>query len=618
MMRWLPRLMVTVPWLSLALALLAWLRYGIDMPWYDDWRTYDGGWAGSLAPRHLFQAINYTLSPVGIALDALAQRLLDGNAVAYQFLSMLGVLGGLLLLQWRLLRAALDDARLVAVCFLCTLFMLQPGSYWGLENLAYHQALPLLFVLAALWLVLQPAAPPPHWRGPVLAALALLAGFSYISGAFGALAAGLMLALLGGLRRGTPQGARLLRDAAWFTAGAALATGAQFVFSFLVYEGSSGAVPMALPHQGAFWWYALGKVGRSLLLPAQWPLVAMGVTLAAIGLALGMAWWLLRRMARQGADSCEQRVAVVLLPLAAMALMYLGMVTAGRAGLRPADVQGPLQVFGHGFVRFHFFWLTLLWPWLAAALWLALRGRIRWPQWSGPLAALLLVAAVAMAGGFAHGKYQRERAVDRAMMLQCLHQELQKDAPIRCLGLLPPNRSDPAPDAWPAYRYASGIGASFVRQVPMWPGTPRLAGQQGLFDLVGRVGLLELQQLRPAEGGSFDVLGDDPQLFLNLIPREAAAACRMLDVVMRVQVTQPGLARLYWGDPAFVGPFNETVSQVRGLRGGSPETVAFRIASPRGFFHSLRLDPVEGRQPLRIESLRVVCVSAREPAPAGR
>ena len=94
MTRWLPRLLVALPLASLALTLLAWLRFGIDMPWYDDWRTYDGGWAGSLAPRHLFQAINYTLSPIGIALDALAQRLLDGNAIAYQFLSMLAVLGG--------------------------------------------------------------------------------------------------------------------------------------------------------------------------------------------------------------------------------------------------------------------------------------------------------------------------------------------------------------------------------------------------------------------------------------------------------------------------------------------------------------------------------------------
>ncbi|TWO67917.1 hypothetical protein FN976_25140 [Caenimonas sedimenti] len=610
MTRWLPRLCIALPAASLALALLAWLRFGIDMPWYDDWRTYDGGWAGSLAPRHLFQAINYTLSPIGIGLDALAQRLLDGNAIAYQFLSMLAVLGGLLLLQWNLLLAALGDRSKAALCFVFTLPMLQPGSYWGQENLAYHQALPLLFTGAALWLVLRGDL-LARWRGPLLAALALLAGLSYISGAFGSLAAGAALLALAAIQ---PAGQRrgLARDAAWFTAGALLATLAQFQFAFLSHQGTTAAVPLAMPWHGAFWWYALGKVARALMLPPDHAGLALGVTLAMLAVAVAAAAWLVQG-ARSGGHAPRQRVATVFLALAAMLAVYLGLVAAGRAHLRPGDVQAPLEVFRHAFPRFHFFWLTLLWPWLAAAV----LSWPRLPQRGRAVAALVFMGLAVTLGAFAHMPAQRERAEERAAALQCLRQELQKAVPVRCPGLLPPNRTEAAPDALPAYTYATRIGSSFVRTLAVEPASERAALAPALFDLQAGVGTLELHQLRRS-GTAFEALGDDPQLFLNLVPREAAARCTAMEVVMQVQALAPGTARLFWGDPAFIGPFHENASQTRTVRGGAPEMVAFRIASPRGFFHSFRLDPVEGRQPLRIERLRAVCVSAREPAPAGR
>src|SRR5215208_100720 len=91
------RLLIALPLLSLALCAIAWLRYGIDIPWFDDWRGYAAGTMNSLSPGHLFRPINDTLAPVGWVLDALAQRYLDGNSVAYQFLSMVTVLGSLLL-----------------------------------------------------------------------------------------------------------------------------------------------------------------------------------------------------------------------------------------------------------------------------------------------------------------------------------------------------------------------------------------------------------------------------------------------------------------------------------------------------------------------------------------
>ncbi len=64
-------ILTLTPLVSLALGALAWLRYGIDMPWFDDWRGYVDGNIHSLNPDYLFRAVNDTLAPVGFALDAL-------------------------------------------------------------------------------------------------------------------------------------------------------------------------------------------------------------------------------------------------------------------------------------------------------------------------------------------------------------------------------------------------------------------------------------------------------------------------------------------------------------------------------------------------------------------
>ena len=193
--RWALGACVALPLLMLAANVLAWLRWGTDLPFLDDWRAYDQQVAGSLSPQVLFQPTNNTIAPVGLALDSLAQRWLAGNPIAYQTLSMLGVLGLLLWLQWRLLRWVLGNRIALYLAFLCTVFMLQSGSYWGEQSLAYHQALPLLALLAATWLNF--AAPPPGaWRLPLVFGLGALAGLSYISGAVGALCMGAAWGLL--------------------------------------------------------------------------------------------------------------------------------------------------------------------------------------------------------------------------------------------------------------------------------------------------------------------------------------------------------------------------------------------------------------------------------------
>lgn len=65
---------MALPWLMLVANVLAWLRWGTDLPFFDDWRAYDERNALSLDPKRLFEAINNTISPIGLALDVFAQR----------------------------------------------------------------------------------------------------------------------------------------------------------------------------------------------------------------------------------------------------------------------------------------------------------------------------------------------------------------------------------------------------------------------------------------------------------------------------------------------------------------------------------------------------------------
>lgn len=45
-------LFIGLPIASLAIALVAWLRYGVDLPSYDDWRSYSRGMTMSPQPSY--------------------------------------------------------------------------------------------------------------------------------------------------------------------------------------------------------------------------------------------------------------------------------------------------------------------------------------------------------------------------------------------------------------------------------------------------------------------------------------------------------------------------------------------------------------------------------------
>lgn len=610
-MSYLRRLLVALPLLSLALGALAWLRYGLDLPWFDDWRGYAEGNIHSLKLSYLFRPINDTLSPVGFALDALAQRYLDGNSIAYQFLSMVVVLGSLLWLQWKLLNKALGNSLHVAICFFFTVLMLQPGSYWGLENLAYYQCLPLVFILGAIWIIVC-SDERKTWHSAVVFGLGLLAGFTYISGAFSAFAAGIALIGVARICYGGDGRRHVMRGAIWFTLASGFAVAVQFYFSVLKFQGTHAGIPMAFPSQAEFWFFYLGKMGRSLLLTKMMPAAALVIAALACIAAVVMAVFVVRRASAPQSNVQDKRLAAIYVSVAAVVFVYMMLVAAGRTNFRPPEMHGLMDIFTHAFTRFHFFWATLLWPWLVAAI-LVMVHRFAWSrqaavQWTGVALVLVLVVLTFEGRAYSHMRSHRIVAGSRISVAHCLLQELQKGGEVRCPWLRPPRYEDLTPDSYPAYVYAREKGASFVRYFPLLADTRRRSTIPAFYQLgTDKPRMIDIE---PLKQGFYRAMEGDPQIYLKTNQLQTLRQCTTLDIEVEMKIAVSDAVQVFF-QPVGAPDYAEENSRSQRLLKTSDnafQTVGFRLDSATGFQDTLRLDPVSKPQAIEIRDIRVYCV----------
>jgi hypothetical protein len=594
--------LIGLPVLSLLLNAIGWLTFGFDLPFFDDWRAYGTGQIDSLDPGYLFMGINDTMAPIGFALDALAQRFLAGNSVAYQLLSMLVVLGLLLLLQWKLLHAVMGNTLQAAACFVFTLLMLQPGSYWGRENMAYHQALPLVFLLSSLWLIAL-STWKNAWRLPAIFALGMASGLTYISGAFGAAAAGAGALCVVAAAHRSPARTRVAQGAAVLALAGAMTSVAQFVVgvipSFTAVRRA--AAPLALPYQLDFWLFYFGKIGRSLLLPQDHALRSLAVVLLACFCAAAIAFLLLKRL-RGVASGRLLPLSVVYGALCATLFVYLAIVAAGRTNLREPEIRSITDVFLLGFTRFHFFWATLLWPWVIAATIVLLRVEDR-PHSAG----LAYVGWIACAGGIVlmlaggaleHFAKQSTEASYRRDAVNCLMKQLQQGDGIDC-----PEFN--TPDLTPAYIYARRIGASFVRYFPLLSIDMGVNEPPPWFRLTRDSMLVKTHDITTVSQGY--VAGPDSQMVIQVGRPDEMANCVMLDVQLTLATEKDDEVQLYFR-PRDQAQFSEANSRFLPVTGGAPnKLVLFRVESERGFEDMLRIDPVAKAQPFVLPELEVRC-----------
>jgi hypothetical protein len=595
-----------MPVALVAASLAGWLRHGVDLPWSDDWRALIAGQAGSLRPDYLFTPANGTLYPVGKVLDSLAQRLLGGNAVVYQAISMIAVLGVLLLVQWRLLRRAIGDPVLTAAAFSLLFLALRPDTYWGRQNLSFHQALPVVLILVALAIV-QARRPRGAAYALAVGAVGVAAGLTYTSGAFGSLAAGLVLLLLSRYLDGPETGRRA------FVGGAALAV-AGALTSGLQLMAVDSAVRFAYPWQVDYWMYLLGKISQSLALPASQPLLslvlAVGATLVALVVGIGLFRRLVKRHDRSAQTAA---LATIYLPLAAAITTYLLIVAGARTyHLYPAGDPSPLDVFVSGYPRFHYWWVTLIWPWVAAALLVAAGGRLgrrsegatvpRRLASSALLAALLLNVAALAANAFDFSAFYVNMEGQRMANGRCLLFGMQRPPGPLCSG-----PGGERVDLGRAVAFGRWIDASFTRQLHLLPGSDAGIVLYSLAQAgVGSLETRNIDSLTATDEGYAVVAQDDPTIFIRTGDGQAMQACSTLQLVAQLRTSEALNVRSQaWFRPA-ADPRLQLARDSFPTEVGGWLEASFDVTSPTGFDDRVRFDPIVSG-PVTIGDIVVSC-----------
>lgn len=596
-----------VPVTALIAAAMLWVRYGLDLPFFDDWRHFIDGTISSVALGDLFHPFNDTIYATGKLLDALAVRFLAYNGIVYQLVTMLLCIGLLLYLQHRLLFRSLPW-RAAALGMIACVFMIQPYTYWGIQNFAYHQVLPLMAVMSGLALMLLTRVPNPVLAF-LVAVLSLLGGFAYISGAVIVTTTACVLFLLS---LGTDNtAARRLRFAGYgFAIGALCSLPAQLWVIIVVQGGNTHhhSIPWTYPWTLEFWAFLLGVVGRTVGAQSFSPNAAISLSFLATASFITIAIVCLRQVLHGKLTLAQMRIPVVYLALFCGTGAYAVLIAASRASHGATQGAPLLNWFYAGGARFHFFWLTLMLPWVVGVGFGVVRAKLpRLPE--GMMSAglsVLLVGYAMTAGVFNYASFYAMSGEWRRADMNCIQEKLLLQVPVVCGG---PGWEQ---DLTEGLRHARDLDVSFTRQFLF---RDELSGDENVTLMP--VSLLDLPRLEHIEGASADFQasdvsmasnGIDPQLHFRF---DGAATsqlenCRVMWVKGAVETTNDDVMQVFFTTPRNEG-FAEPQSAVWRYAGGNRQEFSIRIASRDGFGPKLRVDPGNSAQDFRLSNLSFAC-----------
>jgi hypothetical protein len=341
-------------------------EYQIDIPKTDDWRKLVTG--PHLLPDHLdlswlFMPSNSTVFATGRLLDYVYFAHGPGNHALYQQISLVGVLGACLLFTLQLLKRLSLPLPWHLLGILSTVYLLQARSYWGGKPaLAYHQALPVVGILAIL--VIATGARWSGGRALLLGMIAVSSGLAYISGAVAMTALGVALVAVDlGFRRASidTEGYANLRSKALVVLSLGILTFAVQLALVLGPTSSMPGPPLATPLDWQFWTFFLNQAARGLgdsgFDPAALPR-AIVINVVLFGLLISSMALCGLRVFRGTHDSRDLHYLVIaggiLLPL----LGYLAVVSAGRGNFQGHD--SVIAVTRMAKARFHYWWLAPL------------------------------------------------------------------------------------------------------------------------------------------------------------------------------------------------------------------------------------------------------------------
>lgn len=574
---------------------------GVDIPYFDDWDDFPLSITGNFSIEYLFNSRSSTIFPVGKSFDSLFLPLLNGNTIIYQAITFITVLLSILLLQWKLLKSTLKDPILGISAFLLTTAMLQPDSYWGEQYFAYHQTIPLVCLMLMLYVLIC-----MEWRPmvkvPLYVLLSLTAGFAYISGAFAAIAGAAALLFVS---QAIPERRDFLHAACAVGLGAVVSGAVQALLALTGAEAEEQFPFFTSPFSLDFWAFALGVVARSLGLPSSAPVFSLLVVSIIVFVAAGLiAWIIVKALKTAPEDRATQDLICVVLFLAAALFTYLGIVAFARALFFLPRRDGLGDVFVHGFSRFHFLWITLIWPWIFAAALLLPGRRLR----QGSVQLIAATSAALFAGlwltssSFDIPEIFKQANAKKAVGVYCIQRNLiASSGSIVCPSLYPFR-----PDITHGYASAVLAQANFVRaaspqlrrynrspELALFKYGPNTANRVTLSSTEGILGEDGTVSVPPSGKAAIQIVSDQPVKMAN---------CVMLALTAKVAGARGSSVALAYRAPGDTDFSSTNMMQVK--EEGNVELVA---TSAGGFNDTLKLEFIGGSDTTHISSLTVRC-----------
>ena len=269
-----------------------------------------------------------------------------------------------------------------------------------------------------------------------------------------------------------------------------------------------------------------------------------------------------------------------------------------------------MDLFQFGFFRFHFFWVTLLWPWVGAVGlslilgWRRLQAtRARLVALGAAVAAPFLAMTLAYStGGFDYAGYYSLWAAPRLDLYRCLLESAQRGDDHRCMIWSPMNPAG-------LIAYARSIDLSFARYLQTIPIPPAVDPLFSLRDPAsGSIEFVDSEVVAEDASGLTIQAGADAQLIVTVADQEAMRQCLALEVTAALRPAQPDVAQVFYlrpDDQAFA-PERVATTDISS-DGEAWATVLLMISSEEGFASDLRFDPVFYPQEVELAELELRC-----------
>ena len=336
----------------------------INLPFFDDWRYLDFSGVHYMPDifslKWLFTPANDTIYASGKLFDFFILKITSGNYFLFSMIVYFIFFSSFLILFICLIYKTLsEESHILGLSIFLFVFSLSSNSYWGKQALAYHQILPLFFLSLIFILVFSAF----KRKSLLIGLFSLLAGLSYISGAFLLLTVGLWFFIVCEFfnKKDLFDNTELKRISFLLIVLGVVSIAIQLFFVFQAREEFSLnthlKIPVAVPWTTEFWVFVFSLYGKAFGFQdyKNWYYTWCFFVFMNLPFLLLLFISLKKKLEKR-----EISFLLIFGSLTIGNLVYACLVSAGRAGI--AGENNYELVSKVAVARFHYWWITVAIP----------------------------------------------------------------------------------------------------------------------------------------------------------------------------------------------------------------------------------------------------------------